>query len=63
LWKDARTGVAKEITIPTGASAVVLNIAVEYCEEWTADGRGDGGNAGHPYLAGQHPIFLKENNV
>jgi hypothetical protein len=57
LWKDSRNGAAKEIVLPSGAEAVVLSIAVEYCEEWTADGRGDGGNAGHPYLVGQHPIF------
>jgi hypothetical protein len=58
LWKDARSGGAKEIILPAGADAVVLSAAVEYCEEWTADGRGDGGNAGHPYLVGQHPIRL-----
>jgi len=63
LWKDARTGAAKEIILPAGADAVVLNIAVEYCEEWTADGRGDGCNAGHPYLAGQHPIILEKKEV
>jgi hypothetical protein len=60
LWKDARTGSAKEIALPSGADALVLSIAVEYCEEWTADGRGDGGNAGHPYLVGQHPIYTKK---
>jgi hypothetical protein len=60
LWKDSRNGAAKEVILPFGAAAVVLSIAVEYCEEWTADGRGDGGNAGHPYLVGQHPIFIKK---
>jgi hypothetical protein len=60
LWKDARNGAAKEIILPSGAAAVVLSIAVEYGEEWTADGRGDGGNAGYPYLVGQHPIFQKK---
>jgi hypothetical protein len=59
LWKDARSGSAKEIMLPTDAQAMVMCIAVEYCEEWTADGRGDGGNAGHPYLVGQHPIRVK----
>ena len=58
LWKDSRTRTAAEITLPAGSDAVVLNVAVEYCEEWTADGRRDGGSAGHPYLAGQHPITL-----
>lgn len=59
LWKDARSGSAKEIVLPTDAQAIVLCIAVEYCEEWTADGRGDKGNAGYPYLVGQHPIRIK----
>ena len=49
LWKDARTGVAKEITMAPSDDAIVLSIAVEYCEEWSAEGRGDEGNAGHPY--------------
>ena len=60
LWKDSRNPTAKEIIMPPGAEAMVISIAVEYCEEWTADGRGDGGNAGHPYLVGQHPIFCKK---
>jgi hypothetical protein len=63
LWKDSRTGGSREIILPSGADALVLNIAVEYCEEWTADGRGDGRNAGHPYLAGQHPIILERKSV
>jgi hypothetical protein len=63
LWKDAKTGDAKELVLPKGADGLVLSIAVEYCEEWTADGRGDGGNAGHPYLAGQHPIQLTKQQV
>lgn len=63
LWKDARSGVASEVRLPLGADAVVLSIAVEYCEEWTADGRGDGGNAGHPYLIGQHAISLREGRI
>lgn len=63
LWKDLRSGASKEIILPHGAAGLVLNIAVEYCEEWTADGRGDGQNAGHPYLTGQHPIYLRKKGV
>ncbi len=63
LWKDSRNGASKEISLQRGVDALVLNIAVEYCEEWTADGRGDGCNAGHPYLAGLHPIILGKKGV
>ena len=34
----------------------VLNITVEYHEEWTTDGRGDGKNSGYPVLYGSHLI-------
>lgn len=58
LWKDARTGRTRELQIPERANALVLNVTVEYGEEWTADGRGDLGASGYPILAGQHPIFV-----
>jgi hypothetical protein len=57
LWKDAR-GVAREVLLPNEADAVVLTIAVQFEEEWTADNRGDRKTAGFPYLAGQHAIKL-----
>jgi len=59
LWKDPRTGSARELELPQGAAALLLNITVEYAEEWTADGRGDGGVSGYPILAGCHPIRLE----
>ncbi|WP_263366367.1 hypothetical protein [Edaphobacter bradus] len=59
LWRDAKNG-ATELELPEAASALLLNLAVEYHEEWTADGRGDNRNAGYPVLSGVHPIFLKE---
>jgi hypothetical protein len=55
LWRDAKTGV-QEIDLPQNASAILLNLSVQYDEEWTADGRGDGGVSGYPILAGHHPI-------
>jgi hypothetical protein len=57
LWKDARTG-TKELKLPHGASALMLNLSVEYVEEWTADGRGDNGWSGYPTLSAVHPISV-----
>lgn len=57
LWKDARTG-TKELELPSGASALMLNLSVEYDQEWTADGRGDEGWSGYPTLSAVHPISL-----
>ncbi len=59
LWRDAM-GRSKEIDLPTNADALLLNLSVEYHEEWTADGRGDGGSSGYPILAGVHPIILDD---
>jgi hypothetical protein len=58
LWKDAKTGGPHEITVPRDAEAVVLTLSVEFSEEWSADGRTDGGTTGYPSLAGIHPVFL-----
>lgn len=42
---DAERGLI-EIELPTGADAIVLNISVDYKEEWSIDGRSDGGFTG-----------------
>ena len=55
LWRDAKTGTV-EISLPDKYDAIVLNITVEYHEEWTADGRGDGKSSGYPVLSGYHLI-------
>jgi hypothetical protein len=55
LWRDAKTGTT-EISLPDQYDAVVLNITVEYHEEWTADGRGDRKSSGYPVLSGYHLI-------
>jgi hypothetical protein len=55
MWKDAKTGVV-EIGLPADAKALLLSIAVERCEEWSADGRSDEGATGYPFLAGIHAV-------
>ncbi len=56
LWKDARTRTPREIEMPEGASAVVLNLTEERISEFTADGRDDDGASGYPVLSGVHFI-------
>lgn len=56
LWKDAKSGDAIPLNLPSGAEALVLSLAVDYCEEWTADGRSDNGATGYPTFAGVHAI-------
>ncbi|MGO4883252.1 MAG: hypothetical protein ACLP59_20890 [Bryobacteraceae bacterium] len=55
LWKDRFNG-ATEIELPQGAEAIAISLSTRYAEEFTADGRGDGGNAAFPILSGVHPI-------
>jgi hypothetical protein len=55
LWKDAERGLI-EIELPAGADAIVLNISVDYKEEWSIDGRSDGGFTGYPVLSGVHYV-------
>jgi len=55
LWKDRFNG-ATEIELPPGADAIAVSLSTRYDEEFTADGRGDGGNAAFPILSGVHPI-------
>ena len=62
LWRDAKTGTT-EISLPDKYDAIVLNITVEYHEEWTADGRGDGKNSGYPVLSGYHLIDGTEGST
>lgn len=57
LWKDARSDFV-ELELPRGADGLLLNLCTEVVEEWTADGRSDGGVTGYPRLGGVHPIRL-----
>jgi hypothetical protein len=56
LWKDATTPEAREIELSKNGEGVVLSLSVEYLNEWTADGRDDGGNTGYPLLSGVHEV-------
>jgi hypothetical protein len=58
LWKDAKSGAARQIELPADADGLVLNLARQLEEEWSADGRSDGGVAGYPILAGVHPVRI-----
>ncbi len=60
LWRDAKSG-ARELHLPASSSALLLTLSVEYAEEWTADGRGDGDCSGYPILTAVHPINVKES--
>lgn len=55
LWKDVRAD-RVELELPQGADGLLLNLCTESVEEWTADGRSDGGVTGHPRLGGVHPL-------
>ena len=56
MWKDAISGAATEIEMPLQCDAIALSLSIQYREEFTADGRGDGSNAAFPILSGLHPI-------
>ncbi len=57
LWKDAKSGAARQIDLPPGAEGLVLNLTRQREAEWSADGRSDDGATGYPILGGVHPIF------
>jgi hypothetical protein len=50
LWKDGQGGDIISIELPSRKSAAILQIDVQRSEEFTADGRSDGGAAGIPTL-------------
>lgn len=62
LWKDAQRGGPYQIELPSGADGVVLSLAVQRQDEWTADGRSQSGATaedrlrGYPILTGVHPV-------
>lgn len=62
LWKDPAEG-AREIDLEPGADAVVLNIAAEFVEEFTADGRSDHGAAVRLVLAGVQQIRVADDGA
>ena len=56
LWKDARRKEAVPIELPFDSDGVVLSLAGDRFEEFTADGRRDDAMAAFPILAGVHPV-------
>jgi predicted amidohydrolase len=48
LWKDAKSGRPRVISLEPDAEAVVLKLKLHEVEEWTADGRSDGGTTCYP---------------
>ncbi len=60
LWRDAKNG-AKELDLPEGSSALLLNLSVEHQIERTVDGRGENETGGYPVLSGVHPLYLESN--
>ena len=58
LWKDAVSGVNREIELPPGNQAIVLCMTRERCEEFSADGRGDREATAHVTLSGVHTLHV-----
>jgi hypothetical protein len=61
LWKDPAEG-AREVDLEPGADAVVLTVAAEFVEEFTADGRSDHGAAVRLVLTGISQIRASNRN-
>lgn len=60
LWKQA-DGDCKEILLPDGSEALVLSLAKERRDQWTADGRKD--NSSFVSLAGVHPVSTRKRRA
>jgi hypothetical protein len=58
LWRDAFSE-PQEIRIGPQDTACILSLACRSEEEFTADGRGDGGEAHHPVYAGHRGFYVK----
>jgi len=56
LWKDAKTGEAVSIELPPNMEGIVLSLSRQFVNEWSADGRSDGGTTGYPTLSGIHYV-------
>lgn len=56
LWRDSVTG-AKQLELEENSVGLLLLLENNQCEEWTADGRSDGGVTGRPvYISGQQIV-------
>jgi hypothetical protein len=54
-WRDAVNGF-RSITLDNDERGVLLTLTAQWVEEWTADGRSDGGAAARFILSGVYPI-------
>jgi len=59
IWKDAKGGGPVQIDLPAGYHGLVLSLSRFSAEEWSADGRSDGGVSGYPALTGVHPVKVE----
>jgi hypothetical protein len=62
LWKDALNP-SVQIELPGEHQGIVLSLSVKYVEEFSADGRSDGCNAGYPVLSGFHPVSARKRDA
>jgi hypothetical protein len=56
LWKDIRSGLPEEITLPSDSEGLVLSLAMRSADEWSADGRKDSRKVAFPTLSGVRPV-------
>jgi hypothetical protein len=61
LWKDANTGIAIPIQLPSDADGVILSLSSTLRNEWAADGRDDQESTAYPALSGMHFVSSKES--
>lgn len=61
LWKDAKSGRPIPISLDSDAEAAVLNLKLREFEEWTADGRSDGGTTCYPCFKEVIQVKLSSN--
>jgi hypothetical protein len=57
LWKDALSGIVKEIPLHDGAKGIILSLCPFMAKEWSADGRSDNGRTGYLQLTGIHQLY------
>lgn len=62
LWKDARTGV-HEVSLEKDALGIMLTLAIESADEWTADGRHDAQDAALLVLRSINQVPARENRA
>jgi hypothetical protein len=55
LWKEP-TGEARPLRLPKGDHALLLTLTSELVEQFTLDGRGDGGATAQFALGAAHPV-------